>query len=118
MIFSYLEVTNYLTILIDFREWKCDKFPGWLQKTYRVKGTDFCKAQWEGGWWYAGWFFTSQPHCNNEVLPSISFYDRSENGNQDEPLCTINMNTLEAKEEFHELCQDVQTILNSDQGNR
>ena len=94
--------------------WQCDKFPVWLEKTYRIKGRDFCKDQWNGA------LFNSQPRCNDKVLPTVSFYDRRNqdrtNENQTQPLCTINMNEMDSADEFDKRCNDVVSILNSNKG--
>ena len=87
--------------------WKCDKFPKWLQKYYHIGGTDFCEAQWDDV------YFSSQPHCNDKVLPTVSFYDRSNDQYITDPICTINMNNAD-KGEFNELCPGVDSILKSD----
>ena len=95
-----------IKISID-RVWQCEKFPQWLQKYYHLKGTEFCEAQWDDQ------FFNSQPHCNNKVLPTVAFYDRSDNQYITDPLCTINMN--EANEgNFEKLCPEVDSVLKSD----
>ena len=90
------------------RVWKCDKFPEWLQKTYHIKGSDFCEAQWDDE------YFSSQPECNEKVLPIVAFYDRNDNQYESEPLCTINMNNA-VEGNFDELCPQVDSILKSDQ---
>ena len=89
------------------RVWQCDKYPEWLQKNYHLTGTDFCKAQWDDN------FFSSQPHCNNKVLPTVAFYDRSENQYDSKSLCKINMNDA-SEGNFETLCPEVNSVLNSD----
>ena len=92
------------SMLIDFREWECTKFPQWLQKTYRIRGSDFCKHQWYGT------FFNSQPHCNDKVLPSISFYDAVDST---KPICNIDMNKMDTEEEFYDQCSELVTKSNT-----
>ena len=89
------------------RVWQCDKFPMWLQKFYHLKGIDFCEAQWDDD------YFSSQPQCNKKVLPTVAFFDRSDNQYDTEPLCTINMNEAEDGN-FDELCPEVDSIVKSD----
>ena len=93
-------------MLADVRIWECDKFPNWLQKTYRVKAADFCKAQWDDR------YFSSQPQCNDKVLPTIAFYDRSNNNYDGDSLCTINLNEAEDGN-IEKLCPELDSILNS-----
>ena len=62
----------------EFRNWDCDQFPEWLQKSYRIRGMNFCKDQWNANWTLNGEIFDSQPKCNDKVLPTISFYDAVE----------------------------------------
>ena len=58
-------------------------------------------------------FFSSQPNCDHGILPTVAFYDRSDDQFIADPLCTINMN--EAKDGiFSNLCPEVDSILNSD----
>lgn len=90
----------------DVRIWECDKFPKWLQKTYRVKAADFCKAQWDDR------YFSSQPQCNDKVLPTIAFYDRSNNNYDGDSLCTINLNEAEDGN-IENLCPELDSILNA-----
>ena len=61
--------------------------------------------------------YNSQPQCNDKVLPTVEFYDRSADGNQYHPLCTINMNKMKNKEDFDYICQGVDSILKLNQGN-
>jgi len=89
------------------RQWKCDKFPEWLRKTYYIKAIDFCPAQWDD------WLFSSRPLCSDTALPTISFYDRTDGQNSDEPLCVINMNKDVG--EFQELCPGVSNMLSSNE---
>ena len=74
----------------EFREWKCDAFPEWLQKSYRIRGVNFCKEQWNANFFWNDESFNSQPKCNNKVLPTISFYDAIEN----QLLCILDMNMM------------------------
>ena len=93
-------------LVADVRIWECAKFPNWLQKTYRVKAADFCKAQWDDR------YFSSQPQCNDKVLPTIAFYDRSNNNYDGDSLCTINLNKAEDGN-IDKLCPELDSILNS-----
>ena len=89
------------------RVWTCSKFPGWLQNEFLIRGTDFCEAQWDDE------YFSSQPHCNDKVLPTVAFYDRSDNNYKGDPICTINMNEA-SQGDFSKLCPGVNSILQSD----
>ena len=109
MTFSNILILNSFfseNLVADVRIWECDKFPGWLQKTYRVKAADFCKAQWDDR------YFSSQPQCNDKVLPTIAFYDRSNNNYDGDSLCTINLNEAEDGN-IDKLCPELDSILNS-----
>ena len=109
MTFSNILILNSFfseNLVADVRIWECDKFPNWLQKTYRVKAADFCKAQWDDR------YFSSQPQCNDKVLPTISFYDRSNNNYDGDSLCTINLNEAEDGN-IDKLCPELDSILNS-----
>ena len=99
------EISLLKIFFLDTREWTCNKFPKWLQKTYKLSGTDFCKAQWDD------LFFSSQPNCDHDILPTVAFYDRSDDQYFAEPLCTINMNEAEDGA-FGALCPEVDSILN------
>ena len=59
--------------------------------------------------------FNSKPHCDDKVLPSVSCYDKS-NESESQPICTINMNTMNAAESFKSTCNNLVSILDSDEG--
>ena len=87
----------------EFRYWKCDQFPQWLQKTYRIRGVNFCKEQWNAKFLRNHRLFNSQPKCNDKVLPTISFYDTSMN----KSLCTINMNDMKKENDINVHCGEM-----------
>ena len=57
-------------------------------------------------------FFSSQPNCDHGILPTVAFYDRSDDQFVADPLCAINMNEAEDGV-FGNLCPEVESILNS-----
>ena len=57
-------------------------------------------------------FFSSQPNCDHGILPTVAFYDRSDDQYVADPLCTINMNEADDGV-FRSLCPEVESILNS-----
>ena len=66
------------------REWACYAFD-WFSPAslkYRLKSKDFCLSE-----WYRHQQANSQPECNNDIAPMITFYH---NFNQTE-LCNIDM---------------------------
>ena len=65
-----------------------------------------CKAQWDDR------YFSSQPQCNDKVLPTIAFYDRSNNNYDGDSLCTINLNEAEDGN-IENLCPELDSILNA-----
>ena len=73
--------------------------------TYKISGDDFCKAQWDDI------FFSSQPNCDHDILPTVSFYDRSDDNYISDPLCTVNMNEADDGD-FSKLCPEVDSIFN------
>ena len=95
----------------EFRYWECDKFPRWLQKTYRIRGLNFCKEQWNAKILGNDELFNSQPKCNDKVLPTISFHDAAENRS----LCTLNMNDVDNAEDVHKLCSGIISELSIEQ---
>ena len=93
------------------RTWQCDRFPKWLQKTYHIEGMDFCEMEWN----YK--FLNSKPVCNDAILPTVVFYDKSDKAGSSQYLCTFNMNDAHDGD-LSELCPDLSSLLNQkDEGN-
>ena len=59
--------------------------------------------------------FNSKPRCEDDVLPSVSFYNRSDES-QPHLFCKINMNTMHSAGEFKTICDDLVSILDSNEG--
>lgn len=87
------------------RAWQCERFPKWLHKTYHIEGLDFCEMEWNDE------FLSSQPVCDDKILPTVVFYDKGENKSSSQELCTINMNAAHDGA-LSQLCPKLSSLLN------
>ena len=90
------------------RTWECSRLSNmWGHKIYRLNKKDFCKPMWNNVWWPS-----SQPRCDDQIAPIVSFYA----GKDSNQCCSINMNAGRG-EEFQR-CLDIVTNITANQGNQ